>query len=190
MQDVCNTYGIVDKIQLNTDVRKAEWIEEDKVWEVTLRHLIGGSGDLSEFDRNIKMEKEGRASVYIKEEIIRCKVLVSAVGGLVEPQLFPNGVPGADKFEGDIFHSARWRYDIDLKDKDVIVVGTGCSAAQFVPQLTAQYGAKSVTQVMRSPPWVVKKITGPGMSEKKWEAKSPWLMKNVPGFHRLIRTVV
>lgn len=122
------------------------------MWEVTLRHMVPGTGDLSKRDRVNRMEKYGEESVYLKKEIIQARIVVSAVGGLVEPNDWPVKIPGRDKFEGEIFHSARWRYDVDMKDKNVIVVGTGCSAAQFVPRLTkAPFHAKSVTQLMRSP---------------------------------------
>jgi cation diffusion facilitator CzcD-associated flavoprotein CzcO len=89
--------------------------------------------------------------------------MVSAVGGLVEPRAWPEDVPGKETFEGDIFQSARWNHNVELAGKDVIVIGTGCSTAQFVPLFTkALYRAKSVTQVMRSPPWVGKRPGPPG----------------------------
>jgi cation diffusion facilitator CzcD-associated flavoprotein CzcO len=105
---------------------------------------------------------------------------------LVEPKTFPQEIPGKDKFQGHLFHSARWKFDVDLKDKDVIVVGTGCSAAQFVPRLTKEYGCKSVTQLMRSPPWVVPRQI-PLFGEEGWEKWSPWLCSYVPGFGKTIR---
>lgn len=145
-----------------------------------------GVGDLSEYDRAQKIDKDGRQAVYVSEEKVRAKVVVSCVGGLVEPKIWPENIAGKDKFTGDIFHSARWRYDIDLKDKDVVVVGTGCSAAQFVPKLTKEYGAKSVTQLMRSPPWVVPRMVPLGGNEG-WEKWSPWLCTNIPGFAKLVR---
>lgn len=129
LQGVCDKYEIVDKIQLNTDVREVKWLESDQVWELTLQHLVAGVGDLSEYDRARKIEAEGPVSVYMQTEIVRAKVVVSGVGGLVEPKIFPE-ISGLEKFEGEIFHSARWNYNVDLKDKNVVVVGTGCSAAQ------------------------------------------------------------
>ncbi len=93
-----------------------------------------------------------------------------------EPNTWPDTIPGRDQFEGDIFHSARWDYNVDLRDKDVIVVGTGCSAAQFVPRLPKEpYNVKSLVQIMRSPPWVVEH-PGPLLGlvkEKSWEKWTP-----------------
>jgi cation diffusion facilitator CzcD-associated flavoprotein CzcO len=189
LQGVCDTYQIVDKIQLNTDVRECRWLESEQVWELTLEHLMTGMGDLSEYERAQKILSNGRKTVYVTEEKIRAKVVVSCVGGLVEPRTWPENIPGKDKFQGEIFHSARWRYDVDLKDKDVVVIGTGCSAAQFVPKLTAEYGAKSVTQLMRSPPWVVPRMQPVGGDETyaKW---SPWLFTNIPGFAKAVRWII
>jgi cation diffusion facilitator CzcD-associated flavoprotein CzcO len=168
LQGVCDHYEIVDKVQLNTDVRECKWLESEKVWEVT---------------------DHGPESIYVHQETVRAKVLISAVGGLVEPKTWPEGIQGKEKFQGEIFHSARWRYDVDLKDKEVIVVGTGCSAAQFVPRLTREYGAKSVTQLMRSPPWIIPRVLPP-FGTKNWEKWAPWLNTNIPGFAKTIRMIV
>ncbi|KAG9237239.1 hypothetical protein BJ875DRAFT_167908 [Amylocarpus encephaloides] len=189
LEDVCSTYGIVDKIQLDTDVKSCTWLEAEQVWEVRLRNLVLGIGDLSTFDRTRKAEKEGQSSVYVSEETIRTKILISAVGGLVEPRSWSDSLPSKDKFEGDIFHSARWDYDVDIKDKNVLVVGTGCSAAQFVPQLTKNYDAKSITQLMRSPPWVVGRSPPPG-GHKGWNTWAPWLNNHMPGFQGFMRYTV
>ena len=190
LQGVCDKYQIVDKVQLNTEVTEARWLEDEELWEVTLTHMVAGTGDLSERERKEKIAERGRDSVYMREEIVRAKIIASAAGGLVEPKGWPDQIPGRETFEGDIFHSARWDYDVDLSGKDVIVVGTGCSAAQFVPRLTkAPYNAKSVTQLMRSPPWVVPRPLPPFGAEK-WEKWSPTLLGKIPGLSRSLRTLL
>jgi hypothetical protein len=83
LHGVCDKYRIMDKIQLNTDVRECKWLEEEQVWEITLQHLLTGVGDLSEYERAQKIREQGRESVYVSEERIRAKVLISSVGGLV-----------------------------------------------------------------------------------------------------------
>ncbi len=84
----------MDKIQLNTDVRECKWLEEEQVWEVTLQHLMTGVGDLSEYERSQKIKEHGRESVYVSEEKIRAKVLVSSVGGLVCSALINKTIDG------------------------------------------------------------------------------------------------
>ncbi|KAL6718040.1 hypothetical protein ACLMJK_004125 [Lecanora helva] len=191
LQDVCEKYQIVDKIQLNTDILEVRWLEVEEEWEVTLLHMVPGTGDLSVKERQKIMADKGRESIYLKEEIVRAKIVCSAAGGLVEPNAWPDTIPGHEVFEGDIFHSARWDSKVDLRDKDVIVVGTGCSAAQVVPRLPHEpYAAKSVTQVMRSPPWVVPS-GDPGLgifSEATWRK---WTPKLFPwGIGRAYRTLL
>lgn len=184
---MCEKYEITDKVQTDTEVQGCRWLEKEHLWEVQLRHLVPGAGDLSEGDRQKLINEQGEKSVYTSIEIVRAKLVLSAVGGLVEPKDSPKDIPGFDKFKGDIFHSARWRNDVDLKDKDVVVLGTGCSAAQFVPKLTKEpYNAKSVTQLMRSPPWVAPKITPPGGPQNfgKW---APTLFTYVPGLLKFVR---
>jgi 4-hydroxyacetophenone monooxygenase len=51
-----------------------------------------------------------------------------------------------------MFHSARWRADVDLSGKRVAVIGTGCSAVQFLPKTAAKAGHVEVFQ--RTPHWV------------------------------------
>ena len=193
LQGVCDKYQIVDKIQLNTEVSELRWLEEEELWEATLVHMTPGTGDLSTKERRQIMVERGRESVYLKEEIIRAKIVCSAAGGLVEPNAWPDAIPGRDQFEGAIFHSARWDSSVDLQDKDVIVMGTGCSAAQFVPKLTKEpYNAKSVTQVMRSPPWVVPRpepLLG-YIPLRVWEKWTPIVFNKLPFLARAYRTFI
>ena len=190
LHGVCQEYQITDKIQLNTDVSEVRWLEDEQLWELTIIHLVPGTGDLSAKDRKKLVEEKGEQSVYVKKETIRAKIVLSAVGALVEPKGWPENVPGRESFQGDIFHSARWRHDIDFNNKDVVVMGTGCSAAQFVPELMKDpYNAKSVTQVMRSPPWVVPRPGPPG-GDDAFEKYGPTLLGTVPGLAKMLRFLI
>lgn len=180
----------MDKIQLNTDVAGVKWLDNERIWEITLVHMAVGTGDLSSKERQQRIDQQGEQSVYLRRETIRAKVIASCVGGLVEPKDWPDHIQGRETFEGDIFHSARWNSDVDLTAKDVIVLGTGCSAAQFSTLLTKPpYNAKSVTQLMRSPPWVVPKAKPP-FGPEVWGKWSAYLFDRVPGVGRFFRTFV
>ncbi|GAA0256908.1 NAD(P)/FAD-dependent oxidoreductase [Saccharothrix mutabilis subsp. mutabilis] len=80
-------------------------------------------------------------------------VLVSAVGQLSRP-LVPR-ISGVERFEGPVFHSARWDHAVDLRGRRVAVVGTGASAVQFVPAI--QPRARAVTVFQRTAPHVLPK---------------------------------
>jgi len=185
--EVCQNYRITDKFECNTDVEECKWLEDEQLWEVKIRRMTAGMGDLSSKDRAKVVEEKGEHAVYSETEIVKAKVVISCVGGLVEPRGWPDEISGLDKFKGKVFHSARWDEAVDLQDKNVVVVGTGCSSAQIVPRLPkAPYNAKSVTQLMRSPPWVVPAVSTPG-GDEWWEENSPKIMRAVPGLKELLR---
>ena len=167
---VASDYGIVDKIQLNTDVTELRWLESEKLWEATLTHMAPGTGDMGAKQREEYIAKHGKDKVYVRQEKVRAKIAISGVGGLVEPKAFPDNISGKDEFKGHLLHSARWDDSLDLTDKNVVVVGTGCSSVQVVPAILKEpYNAKSVTQLMRTPPWCHPKVPEP--ISKEWFAK-------------------
>jgi len=188
--EVCQHYQITDKVELNTDVEQCTWREDEKLWEVRLRRMHAGMGDLSSKDRKKIVRERGEEAVYSETEIVKAKIVVSCVGGLVEPKGWPDEIPGIQDFKGPVFHSARWDESVDFNDKNVVVVGTGCSSAQLVPRLpNAPYNAKSVTQLMRTPPWVVPSSIPPG-GDEWWERNSPQLLKAVPGLLGILRLFI
>lgn len=78
-------------------------------------------------------------------------ILVMASGALSNPAL-PK-LRGLERFQGQKFHSARWRHDYDLTGRRVAVVGTGASAIQFVPEIQPKVSRLHIFQ--RTPPWIM-----------------------------------
>ena len=91
---MCEDYKIVDKIQLNTDVKECRWNEKEGIWDITLLHMANGIGDLTAHERQQRLNEQGPEAVYLREEKIKAKVVVSSVGGLVEPKLCPTTFQG------------------------------------------------------------------------------------------------
>lgn len=81
----------------------------------------------------------------------RAQFVIFATGPLTKASI-PD-IPGIDQFKGDVFHSAAWNHGCDLKGKRVAVIGTGASAAQFVPEIQKVVGEMAVFQ--RTAPWVL-----------------------------------
>ena len=90
-------------------------------------------------------------------ETVRARVVVSAVGGLVDPA-HPD-IPGLPDFAGKVFHTARWDHDYPLEGKRVAVIGTGASAIQVVPVIAPLVAKLLVFQ--RTAPWVMPKNDRP-----------------------------
>ncbi|MGH9301744.1 MAG: flavin-containing monooxygenase, partial [Acidimicrobiales bacterium] len=108
------------------------------------------------------------------EEVMECQAVVSAVGQLNRPS-FPT-IPGQDRFTGRSFHSARWEDDVNLIGRRVAVIGTGASAAQFIPHVAEQADTTVVFQ--RTPPWLIptpEYHAGPAPGLR-------WLLGRVPSY--------
>jgi cation diffusion facilitator CzcD-associated flavoprotein CzcO len=175
---------------LNTDVAELRWVEADAEWEATLHHLVPGTGEMSARDRSQRVASSGSGSVYLKEEKIRAKIVVSCVGVLVEPNPWPPSIPGRDTFEGEVFHTSRWRDDVDLNDKNVIVIGAGSSAAQVVPSLLKEpYHVKSLTQIIRAAPWIMPRLEEP-FGKEKFAKYAPTVLRYMPILGWIYRVMI
>lgn len=86
-------------------------------------------------------------------EAFQADFVISAVGGLYTPH-FPK-FPGRDIFQGDQFHSSRWKHECDLTGRSVAVIGTGASAVQLIPEIASI--AKDLHVFQRTPIWVLPK---------------------------------
>ncbi len=107
-------------------------------------------------------------------ETVTARVVISGVGGLVDPSL-PD-IKGIQSFTGELFHTARWEHEIDLTGKNVAVIGTGASAVQVVPAIAPEVNKLTVFQ--RTAAWVMPK--GDRVIPEKVKARFrrfPWLQR-------------
>lgn len=125
-------------------------------------------------------ESRHRWTVTTSRDTYEARVLISGIGGLHIPNI--PALPGIETFEGEAFHSARWRHDVDLRGKKVAVVGTGASAIQFVPQIAPDVAHLDVYQ--RSAPWVIPKMNH---DIKGWKHR---ILTKVPGATRAYRNAL
>ena len=107
-------------------------------------------------------------------------VLVSAAGALSEPR--NPDIEGFDSFEGEVFHSAAWNHDYDLRGKRVAVIGTGASAIQIVPEVAPDVAHLDVYQ--RTAPWVIPR------NDRDYTGLEKRAFRTVPGLQRLYRTAI
>ena len=107
-------------------------------------------------------------------DVVEAHAVVSAVGQLNRPNV-PD-IPGTDRFAGPVFHSARWDHSVDLAGKRVAVIGTGASAAQFIPVIARDVAELTVFQ--RTPAWF---IPAPSYTEPIGP-EVRWLRRHVPGY--------
>jgi cation diffusion facilitator CzcD-associated flavoprotein CzcO len=61
--------------------------------------------------------------------------------------------PGMDRFEGPIVHPQTWPDDLDYRDKNVLVIGSGATAATLIPAMAPDVA--HITMLQRSPTYFV-----------------------------------
>ena len=66
-------------------------------------------------------------------DAMRARYLIYANGILTTPKLAR--IQGMETFQGESFHTSRWKYDVPLDGKRVGIIGTGATAVQVVPEL-------------------------------------------------------
>ncbi len=121
-----------------------------------------------------------RWTVTTSAGTVRARHLVVGSGGLSTPRL-PD-IAGIEEFGGELFHSARWRHDVDLTGKRVAVIGTGASAIQIVPAVAKVAGHLDVYQ--RTPPWIIPR------NDRAYSRPERFALRHLPALRRLYRTGV
>ncbi|MCE2485802.1 MAG: NAD(P)/FAD-dependent oxidoreductase [Desulfurellaceae bacterium] len=110
-QKMAEKFGFYDHCLFHTTVEKTEWDED-----------------------------AGRWIVYTNRgDAMRARYLIHANGILTTPKLAR--IEGMETFQGESFHTSRWRYDVALDGKRVGIIGTGATAVQVIPEL-AQVAAE------------------------------------------------
>ena len=125
-EGVVNNHRLHDHIRFGTEVTRAVFDEDSKLWSVDT------------------VDKDGRKEQYVVNSVI------SAVGQLNRP-IYPD-ITGIESFSGQWCHSANWDNSIDCTDKTVVVIGSGASAFQMVPTIAKRVAHMTVFQ--RSAPWM------------------------------------
>jgi cation diffusion facilitator CzcD-associated flavoprotein CzcO len=110
-------------------------------------------------------------------EEIACRFIYAGTGQLPVPTL-PQ-LPGSETFKGALFHSSRWRNDVDLTGQRIAVVGTGASAIQIIPELAKIAG--HLTVIQRNAPYILPRRD---RAYRAWERK---FFLRLPGYRSVYR---
>lgn len=102
-QELTEKYDLLPNIEFNSKVIDAEWDDDLQQYHIVVENV------------------NTCAKVFTDAHVV-----ISSIGVLNIPR-WPD-VPGTSKFKGTMFHSARWRHDVELKGKRVAVIGSGPTA--------------------------------------------------------------
>lgn len=114
------------KIAFNSKVMAADWVSGPGVWNVSVRN--------TQTDQDI---------------VYRAKFLWMCQGYYEPSQGYTPDWPGFADYEGEVVHPQTWPKGLDYADKNVLVIGSGATAATLVPNMAETAG--HITMLQRSP---------------------------------------
>ncbi len=126
MGEVIADNGIDEHIRYRRRVIGASWSSEEDRW--TLRVANAESGD---------------------DETYSCEFLWMCQGYYRHDQGYTPRWPGFESFTGRVVHPQNWPEDVELDGKEVVVIGSGATAATLLPAIADR--CAHVTMLQRSP---------------------------------------
>ena len=137
MGEVIDENDIGRHIRYQHKITSANWSSKDKLWTV-----------------NVTRGDTGEALVFTTNFLWMCQGYYDHAKGYT-PEW-----EGMETYQGEIVHPQTWPEDLDYKGKNVIVIGSGATAATVVPAIAAD--CKHVTLLQRSPTYFI-----PGRNENE-----------------------
>ena len=130
LQDTVREYGIDDKIRYHRQVKSIQWNGKNQYWQVDYE--------------NRDTHEPGR---------FYCRFLHMCSGYYNYQRGFRPDFPGETQFEGLILHPQFWPPKLELRAKNVVIIGSGATAMTLLPALAQE--ASHVTMLQRSPTYVI-----------------------------------
>lgn len=126
LDETLDEHGIREHVRYRHRVDTATWSSDDKGWTLGVSRLDTG-------------------------EILRftCNFLWMCQGYYRHAEGYTPDFPGMDRFPGPIVHPQTWPDDLDYKDKKVVVIGSGATAATLIPAMAD--ACAHITMLQRSP---------------------------------------
>lgn len=163
---VAEKYNVRQHFTGKTECRGASWKEDTRTWIVKLESLETGN-------------------TFIQE----CRILIMAVGGVVDPKKLD--IPGAESFRGEIIHTARWKHDVELKGKDVVVIGNGgkreenrvlCQSSR-TDRITIASAVQLIPEIIGKPRFITQ-FARVGLPVSRCELELPFWVSHLTEFFR------
>jgi cation diffusion facilitator CzcD-associated flavoprotein CzcO len=130
MGETIEEHDLAKHIRYNHRIESATWSSEEKCWTILANR--------SDTDGTLR---------------VRAKFLWMCSGYYRHSEGYTPQWPGVDSFQGQIVHPQLWPADLDYKNKRVVVIGSGATAATLVPAIADD--TEHVTMLQRSPTYFV-----------------------------------
>lgn len=157
LTDVIEENGLAQYIRYQHQMVAANWCSTEQHWQVTVQQLDSG-----------------------EEITITCQFLWLCQGYYDHDKPYMPSWPGMDAFQGRIVHPQHWPQDLDYRDKRVVVIGSGATAATLIPAMAPD--AAHVTMLQRSPTFFLSR-------PKRHPLEEPLRELNIPDewVHEILR---
>ncbi len=120
--------GIKDRMQYDIRINEARWSNKTMLW--TLKAFNKKTNENIQFT---------------------CNFLLTCCGYFDFKSANIPDFKNLENFKGRFFHPQFWPKDLELKDKKVVIIGSGATAATLLPTLAMSGEAKKVSLLQRSP---------------------------------------
>ncbi|HZZ90456.1 MAG TPA: NAD(P)/FAD-dependent oxidoreductase [Caulobacteraceae bacterium] len=126
MSDIIEENGLDRHIRYGRKVGSASWSSQDSLWTIEATNKATGESER-----------------YTANFLWMCQGYYKHAEGYT-PQW-----PGMEDYRGVVVHPQTWPENLDYKDKKVVLIGSGATAATLIPAIADD--AAHVTMVQRSP---------------------------------------
>ncbi len=157
MGEVIEENDLKRHIRYNHKIATAKWSSADSQWTVE-----GTRSDTGETVR------------------FTCNFLWMCQGYYRHSEGYTPEWEGMSDFQGQIIHPQTWPNDLDLTGKEVIVIGSGATAATLIPSIAGQ--TKHVTMLQRSPTYFI-----PGRNRNDLAEQLRELQVDETWIHEIVR---
>jgi len=130
VKETAAEYGVDQHIRYEHLANKAVWSSEDATWTVEA------------------VRKETGETVRFT-----CNVLFMCAGYYSYRHGFTPEFEGIERFQGTIVHPQKWPEDLDYKNKNVVVIGSGATAMTLIPAMAKDVA--HIVMLQRSPTYVI-----------------------------------
>lgn len=160
MGEVIDEHDLAKFIRYQHKITGASWSSADNLWTVDV--LRTDTDEKVQYTTNFLWMGQG----YYKHS-----------------QGYTPEWPGMDTYTGRIVHPQTWSNDIEYKDKNVIVIGSGATTATIVPAMAAD--CKHITVLQRSPTyfWTGRNANDLADTLRQLEINEEWI-------HEIVRRKV
>ena len=130
MGEVIEENGIDEHIRYGNTVVSASWSTEQKCWTLVANDATTGT-----------------TKTYTANFLWMCQ------GYYRHSKGYTPEWPGMSDYKGTMVHPQTWPDDLDYEDKNVLVIGSGATAATLIPAMADK--TKHITMLQRSPTFFV-----------------------------------